>query len=305
MVQSIIDDVKREFAQGNIITRLVIINGIVFIAINLVHLFISLSNAGEISPLYRDILHFFCVSSDFMHNLTHPWVFVTSIFLHEGFWHLLWNMLFLYWFGKIVADLIGDSKIFPLYLLGGLVGCLVFWASAQIMPYGGVRPIFALGASAGVMAIVMAAGMIAPEYNMRLLLIGDVKLKYVVAVLILLDLFGIGGNTNTGGHFAHLGGVFMGWFFVRQLQQGNDWSEGINGFTEKINQFFRDEPKSSRRKRDTKLVVKHSYKQKTEELSDYEVQEQVDRILDKIKEVGYPNLTQAEKDFLNNAGDDR
>lgn len=301
MVQSIVDDIKREFAQGNIITRLVIINGIVFVSINVARLIISLSNAGKVEPLYSDILHFFCVSSDFMHNLTHPWVFVTSIFLHEGFWHLLWNMLFLYWFGKIVADLIGESKIFPLYLLGGLVGCLVFWASSQIMPYGG----FALGASAGVMAIVMAAGMIAPDYNMRLLLIGDVKLKYVVAVLILLDLFGIGGQANAGGHFAHLGGVFMGWFFVRQLREGNDWSEGINGFTQKINQFFKDDQRSPRKKRDTKLVVKHSYKQKPEQLSDYEVQERIDRILDKIKEVGYPNLTEAEKDFLNNAGDHR
>ena len=305
MFQSIIDDLKREFSTGNIISRLVIINVAVFIAINLVRLILNLTNAGTVPPLYYDILHFFCMSSDIFHNLTHPWVFITSIFLHEGFWHLLWNMLFLYWFGRIVSDLIGDTKIFPLYLLGGLVGCLVFWASAQVMSYGGARPLYALGASAGVMAIVMAAGMIAPDYNLRLILIGDVKLKYVVAVLILLDLFGIGGQVNTGGHFAHLGGVFMGWLFVRQLREGNDWSQGINGFTEKISRFFKDEPVTVNKKRDTKLVIKHSYKQKPDQLNDEEIQERIDRILDKIKEVGYDNLTQSEKDFLHNAGSPR
>ncbi len=302
MLQSIVDDLKREFSTGNIISRLIIINVAVFISINLLRLVLNLSNAGEIPPLYYDILHFFCMSSDIMHNLTHPWVFITSIFLHEGFWHLLWNMLFLYWFGKIVADLIGDRKIFPLYLLGGLVGCLAFWASAQVLAYGGTGPVYALGASAGVMAIVMASGMIAPDYNLRLLLIGDVKLKYVVAVLILLDLFGIGGQQNTGGHFAHLGGVFMGWLFVRQLQQGNDWSIGVNGFVEKIGSFFKDDRASTPRKRETTLVVKHSYKKKEDQLDEAEIQERIDRILDKIKEVGYSNLTQAEKDFLHNAG---
>ena len=300
MLQSILNDIKREFSTGNIISRLVIINVAVFILINVVRLALNLTNAGIVPPIYQDILHFFCISSDIMHNLTHPWVFVTSIFLHEGFWHLLWNMLFLYWFGRIVADLIGDGKIFPLYLLGGLVGCLVFWASAQVIPYGGIRPLYALGASAGVMAIVMAAGMIAPEYNLRLLLIGDVKLKYVVAVLILLDLFGIGGQVNTGGHFAHLGGVFMGWFFVRQLREGSDWSEGVNGFMEKISQYFTDKPSASPKRGETKLVIKHSYKKKSDQLSDQEMQERIDEILEKIKEGGYQNLTQEEKDFLHN-----
>ena len=305
MLQSILNDIKREFSTGNLISRLVIINVAVFIAINTVKLLLTLSNAGDLPPLYTKILHFFCISSDIVHNITHPWVFITSIFLHEGFWHLLWNMLFLYWFGRIVADLIGEQKILPLYLLGGFVGCLVFWASAQIMPYGGVRPIYALGASAGVMSIVVAAGMIAPDYIMRLILIGDVKLKYIVAVLVLLDLFGIGGQYNTGGHFAHLGGVFMGWFFIYQLREGNDWSEGINSFLHKISMFFKEDKQRPAKKRDTKLVVKRQYKKKSNELSEQEIQNRIDLILDKIKEGGYQNLTQEEKDFLHNASSRR
>jgi len=300
MLQSIVEDIKRELATGNIITRLVIVNVGVFFLINVLWFVLKMANAGSVPPLYYDFLHFFSVSSSIMHNITHPWVFVTSIFLHEGFWHLLWNMLFLYWFGRIVADLIGEQKILPLYLLGGIAGCIFFWSGAQLINYHG----FALGASAGVMAIVMTAGMIAPEYNMRLLLLGDVKLKYIVAVLILVDIFGLASDYNTGGHFAHLGGVVMGWLFVLQLREGNDWSEGINHLLKKISDFF-SEPKKPVRKRtmakERTLVVKKHYKKNSAELSEDEVEERIDLILDKIKARGYESLTKEEKDFLNNA----
>ncbi len=305
MLQSIINDIKREFSTGSTITRLVIVNVGVFIAINLVKLILNLANSGTTPELFYDILYFFCISSSITHNLFHPWVFLTSMFLHQDFWHILWNMLFLYWFGKIVADLIGEHKIFPLYLLGGLVGCFAFWLSAQVLPFGAGDPVYALGASGAVMAIVTASGMIAPDYVMRLLFIGSVKLKYIVGILILLDLFGLGSEYNTGGHAAHLGGVFMGWFFIYQLRQGNDWSEGIQRFISKVNLFFSDNKETVRQPRDTKLVVKKHYKKGSAKLSEQEIQEKIDIILDKIKEGGYENLSKEEKDFLNNASSRR
>ncbi|NND31381.1 MAG: rhomboid family intramembrane serine protease [Saprospiraceae bacterium] len=302
MLQSILADIRREFSFGNVVTRLVIINVCVFIAVNLLRLGFYLGNAGIIPPLYRDILNFFSVSSELMHNLTHPWVFVTSIFLHEGFWHLLWNMLFLYWFGRIVGDLLGDRKVFPIYLLGGMVGCFVFWASAQLLPYLGGSVGYAMGASAGVMAIVVTAGMIAPDYIIRLLFIGEVKLKYVVAALVLLDLFAVAGNSNTGGHFAHIGGVIMGWLFVAQLQAGNDWSEGVNSILDRLERFFTAEKVTVKSTKEAKLVVKHTYRKKDpEQFSDDEIQERVDQILEKIKQKGYNSLSVEEKEFLNNA----
>ena len=304
MFQSIVDDIKRELATGNIISRLVIVNLGVFFLVNVLWFVLKMANAGTVPPLYHDFLHFFSVSSSIMHNVTHPWVFITSIFLHEGFWHLLWNMLFLYWFGRIVADLIGEQKILPLYLLGGITGCIAFWTGAQLLNYSG----FALGASAGVMAIVMTAGMIAPDYNMRLLLIGDVKLKYIVAVLIFVDIFGLASDYNTGGHFAHLGGVMMGWLFVLQLREGNDWAEGINNLLRKIADFF-SEPKKTAPKRtmakERTLVVKKHYTKRATELSEDEVEERIDLILEKIKAKGYESLTKEEKDFLNNASSRR
>jgi membrane associated rhomboid family serine protease len=302
MLQSIIADIRREFSFGNIVTRLVIINVVVFIGVNILRLAFYLGNSGVIPPLYRDVLNFFSVSSDLMHNLTHPWVFVTSIFLHEGFWHLLWNMLFLYWFGRIVGDLIGDRKVFPIYLLGGMVGCFIFWASAQLLPYLGGGIGYAIGASAGVMAIVVTAGMIAPDYTMRLLFIGDVKLKYIVAALVLLDLFAVAGSSNTGGHFAHLGGVLMGWLFVAQLRAGNDWSEGVNNIVDRMERFFTAEKQPVRTAKEAKIVVKRTYKKTApEHFSEDEFQERVDAILEKIKKEGYNSLSKEERDFLHNA----
>ncbi len=304
MLQSILADVRKEFAMGNVVNRLIIINVAVFILVNIVKLSLNLANQGEIPPFYRTFIEFFSISSSILHNVTHPWVFITSIFLHERFWHILWNMLFLYWFGRIVGDMIGDRKIFPLYLLGGLVGCFVFWMSAQFMPFGAVGTVYALGASAGVMSIVVASGMIAPDYNMRLLLIGDVRLKYIVFFLVLLDVFALGGDVNTGGHFAHLGGAFMGWFFVQQLRVGNDWSDGVNNIMAKIVQFFSEGRPQTRITKERTLVVKKNYHKNTETLSKDEIEDRVDKILDKIKASGYDSLSREEKEFLNNASSD-
>jgi membrane associated rhomboid family serine protease len=313
MLQSIWDDVKRELNRGNMITRLIIINSVVFVAINLLNLFLFLGNGAEPSSLYQDILHFFCMSSDWKYFLTHPWGIITSMFLHEGFWHILWNMLFLYWFGRIVGDFIGDQRILPLYLLGGIAGAVLFFITANMLPYGaGGR--FALGASAGVMAIAVAAGTISPDYIMRLLFIGDVKLKYIVAVLVFLDLILIPQGGNTGGHFAHLGGAFFGWFFVAQLRKGNDMAQPVNNLLDSISGFFERLFSGRSRRKGPKVVYRNPNKGKSsrrsakgsaasdsgrEKGSAY--QEKLDAILDKIKQSGYDSLSAEEKEFLFNA----
>lgn len=312
MFDSIWEDIKREFSYGNMVTRLVIINIVIFVSVNLVRLFLFLGNGGEVPAVYDDFLHFFCMSSDWFHVLTHPWGIFTSIFLHEGIWHVLWNMLFLYWFGRIVGDFIGNQRILPLYLLGGLIGGIFYFLSAQFLPMGP----YALGASGAVMAIVVAAGTIAPDYIMRLLFLGDVKLKYIVAVLVFLDLIGIANSTNTGGHFAHLGGAAFGAFFVTQLRKGNDWALPVNNLMDKIKNFFKGDssPKASKRRK-PRMAYKNpearkrtfSRSRRANNVSDNKTaeglshQERVDSILDKIKQSGYESLTAEEKEFLFNA----
>ncbi|MCB0375588.1 MAG: rhomboid family intramembrane serine protease, partial [Sinomicrobium sp.] len=201
MISSIWEDVKRQYSLGNMVTRLVIINVAVFLAISLLWIILRIgfgwSDGGM--RIYDSISQFFMLSSDWLHNLTHPWVFITSMFFHQGLWHILWNMLFLYWFGRIVGDFLGNHRVLPLYLLGGIVGGLAYFLSVNLLPYGDGKIHYALGASGAVMAFVVAAGFISPDYYMRLLFLGDVKLKYVVAVEVLIDIFGIAGDYNTGG----------------------------------------------------------------------------------------------------------
>lgn len=303
MFQSLIDDIRDEFNRGNSITRLIIANIAIFVLVNLIRVF----TYGWAPHVYGYIEEYLALHADFWWDLVHPWVFITSLFMHVGFWHILWNMLFLFWFGRIVSDLIGDHKIIPIYFLGGIAGSIAFILSAQFsffVPTGSI----AMGASAAIMAIVVAAGALAPDYNMRLILIGNVKLKYIVLVLVLLDLFGTATMGNTGGHFAHLGGALMGWFYVVGLHNGRDIGLPIENFIEFLRDkwygLFGSRPRVSRtRNRMSPVHVIHNSQESSgnihiETEEDKLHQEEIDRILDKIRDSGYENLTDEEKETL-------
>jgi membrane associated rhomboid family serine protease len=237
-------------------------------------------------------------------NAWHPWVFVSHMFLHEGFWHLLWNMLFIYWFGRIVGDLLGDQRIWPLYLLGGLAGAIGYLLSALILKQPGI----ALGASGAVMAMVMAAATTAPDYEMRLILIGNVKLKYIAAVLLLLDIFALGGMNNTGGHFAHVGGAVFGWYFVFCLRRGLDFSSYINQLGDGFNQLFVGKKTAARPtlvKVPGGLSKQFSNKSNKEKEEEYDLEAKIDAILDKIRQSGFDSLTAEEKETLYKASKEK
>lgn len=311
MFESIWEDLQREFRMGNMITRLILVNVAVYVFINLLWVISGVPTGGESHGIYETVSQWLSISSDWYFNLTHPWVIFTNMFLHQGFMHILFNMLFLYWFGRIVGDLVGDHRILPLYILGGLCAGLIFYLSANFLPYGQGRELYALGASGSVMAVVAAAGILAPDYIMRLILIGDVKLKYIVAVLIFIDIVAIGGMDNTGGHFAHLGGAAFGWLFVTQLRQGNDLSITFNKIYNSILGLFSKSSGVTSRsssKQKTKVGVrKNKFKIiRGDAAQDNEVrvedhQEQLDKILEKIKQQGFDNLSAEEKEFLANA----
>lgn len=222
-------------------------------------------------------------------------------------------MLLLYWFGRIIGDLLGDHRILPLYLAAGLTASIVFFLSANLLNYTQAGA-FAYGASGAVMGVVVAAGVLAPDMEMRLILLGNVKVKYIVAFLILIDLISIGGTDNTGGHFAHLGGAAFGWFFIRRLQQGDDLSAPINNLLLKVREFFRGLGQDRGQRKKGPHVAYRNPKSRTtksrkatrtssggQQASDLSHQERVDAILEKIKDSGYENLTQEEKEFLFNA----
>ncbi len=306
MVTSIWDDIKRAFSRGDNLTRLIIVNIGFFLFIHIVgFLMVPFTGIGN-HAAFNAFLEWFMAPSDPVELLKRPWTIITYMFLHEGIWHLVFNMLFLYWFGRIVQDLLGDHRILPIYLLGGLAGFVAFFISANFLP-GNISYYIGshmLGASAGVMAIVMAAATLAPTYIMHLLLIGPVQIRYIALFLIVIDMIAIREGSNTGGHFAHLGGVAMGWYFIHALRNGTDLSRPVNNLLERIATFFRELFAGRRR---SHIRVRHANKKpssasakKQNGLSpdDPAYQRKLDRILDKIRDRGYESLTREEKEFL-------
>lgn len=300
--RSIWDDIRYSFRTGNMVNRLVVVNFGIFVLVNLVKFTLWMANAGQGIPAYFDTgLHFFCMPAQWWTALTHPWGFITSMFLHEDFWHVVNNIIFLLLFGNITGDLIGDRRVLPIYLLGGLTGNILFLLSDFWMHY----PVpYALGASGAVMALAGAALILAPDYRVMLFLLGEVKVKYIVLVMLLLDMVGIAHNSNTGGHIAHLGGFLMGGFFVYRLRDGKDLSEPINRLLDRILNLFsfnktRTPPKAKRKTQPAFRATFGGAKGSSmSDSNDMSFQERLDAILDKIKEKGYENLSQEEKDFL-------
>ncbi len=302
MFDSIWHDVRHQFRHGNMVTRLIIANLAVFVAFALMWLVAFLLRQSDWLPTaFSDWLG---MSSNWHKLLWKPWTPLTSMFLHLSPGHIIWNLLFLYWFGRIVGDLIGDQRVLPIYLLGGLGGGLAYFVGINIYDEFGIDHV-AYGASAAVAAIMVAAGFLAPDYNFRLLLIGDVKLKYVVAFTLLLFIVGLAGRDNTGGQFAHLGGAFTGWLFVQQLRSGNDWSIPVNRLIDRLMGLFsstrREKPPLSSWRNPTPPPKTRGTGRRPSggpAPSSGPDQSRIDAILDKIKEHGYDNLTAEEKEDL-------
>lgn len=302
MIKSIADDIRYQFQSGNTITRLIIVNVVVFLVLMLFKLITTLSAGFSDSGLFDEAVGYTYLSHDPLWTLKHPWTIITHMFTHTGLLHLVFNMLVLYWFGRIAGDLLGDHRMLPLYIYSGLAGALIYMLSAPLI-YKGASTLN--GASGAIMGIVAAAGLTAPDYQMRLMFFGDVKLKYIVLALIAISFIGIGSLENTGGHMAHLGGAAFGFFYVHMLRQGHDLT---GGFRRMISFLQRRKPLPYKPvKRKVPLTVRH--KASGTQRSDTNPrtssamgdQERLDYILEKIKRSGIHSLSDEEKKFLNDA----
>ena len=296
MLESIKDDIKKTFLYGNMVNKILIVNLAVFVVVLLLSVFLQ-----PFEGLYTTILRNLQISADPLRTLLRPWTVISHMFLHTDVWHIFWNMILFYWFGRITGDLIGDDKVLPIYIYGGLFGGLIYMITYNLMGITG--PSFALGASAAVMAIIMVAALTAPDYTIRLFFIGDVKIKYIALAMIILDIAGTAKNYNTLGHFAHLGGVLFGWFYVSQARVGNDLSIGFNNMIDKMKGVFSKEKAPVKAK--SPLKVKYKSRNITKAAGSRKSdsnhvphQERVDAILEKIKAKGYDSLSDEEKEFL-------
>ena len=293
--KSILTDIKNEFRKDNMINKLIMINIGVYLFVNIlgVILFMFKGQVGALSP----ILNWISVPASIKQLAVQPWSIVTYMFLHEGFFHILFNMLWLFWIGRILQEYIGKKKIFPIYFWGGIVGALLYILLYNIIPV--FRPSvpfsFALGASAGVMAVIIATATLLPDYSIRMLFIGNVKLKWLALVFVVIDIISI-PKGNAGGHIAHLGGAMLGFFFIKQLQAGNDWSKGINVLLDGLSNIFTGKRKTLTFEKSSK--TKATYNRPKRQKKDAISQDQIDSILDKISRSGYDSLTKEEKEYL-------
>jgi membrane associated rhomboid family serine protease len=286
---AIIDEIKRSFRTGSALTRLIYINLAVFAIVNLVEVFYFLLNRHA---AYPDFLLLFAVPADLGRLAIRPWSLVSYMFLHKNFLHILFNLLWLYWFGRVFLEYLDAKKLVGVYLLGGLSGAILYIAAFNLFPVFSqqIGLSYALGASAAVMAIVIATATYVPNYSMHLLFIGRVKIIYIAIIgFLVTSVFDF--SINTGGKIAHIGGGLFGYLYILRYKQGKDMTRGINRLLEGIFSFFRPKPKIRVTHRKTSTDMDYN-RRKVDE------QKEVDRILDKIAKSGYSSLSASEKEIL-------
>lgn len=286
---SIIEEIKRTFKQGNMLTRLIYINLGVYL---LVILFKIVQFLFQV-PGDNLLVEWLALPADLSQLVFQPWSVISYMFLHQEFLHILFNMLWLFWLGKIFLEYLSGKQLLNVYLLGGLTGAAFFVLSYNIFPvFNQVLPnSVALGASAGVLAIVVATAVYVPDYTVYLMFLGRVKLKYIALVSVLLDfVFLVDGNV--GGHLAHIGGAAFGFLYISQIKKGKDISKGFGRMLDAVFSWFKAKPK-----------MKVTYKKRGETDIEYNTRKnyekkEMDKILEKIAKSGYESLNKKEKEIL-------
>jgi membrane associated rhomboid family serine protease len=286
---SILDDIGKTFKNGSSLTRLIYINIVVFLLISVGSIIGYLLNNQNLS---FNILNWFSVPSSLKAFLSRPWTLITYMFTHKDILHILFNMLWLYWFGTIFLEYLDQKKLVAVYLLGGICGAVVYIISFNIFPAFNqvVNDSVAIGASASVLAIVVAIAAYVPDYSVNLFLLGRIKIKWVaLAIFILTSVMDF--SVNSGGKLAHIGGALFGYVYTVSLRRGHDPGKGLN----KILDFFATLFKPRKKLRVTYKKKKTDYEYNK---SRADHQEQINKILDKISKGGYDCLTKEEKDLL-------
>jgi membrane associated rhomboid family serine protease len=298
MMDSLWDDFKYNISKSTRLNQIILINVSVFIILLLARIILNIADGGN-QAAFANLSRLLSLNTDLAYLIRHPWILISHMFTHIGIWHLIWNMVSLYWFGNIVGDLLGDKFIWRVYLFSGLAGALVIILFSTLFHFPS-DIVIAHGASAAVMGFVLAAAVIAPDYLLHLMIIGSVRLKYVALVVILIDLAGIADGANTGGHIGHLGGAIGGALFIWLLRNGISlMPEKREKSTEtKIIPMRKAIPATGKQQNSDK--GQGLPKDKTSILSK---QEKIDLILDKIRAKGINSLTKEEKELLDRSND--
>ncbi|MEP3837883.1 MAG: rhomboid family intramembrane serine protease [Algibacter sp.] len=282
-------DIKNKLSNLNVLEKIIAINVVVFL----------------LALILRTDLIWFELPSDFSSFIMKPWSIITYAFLHYDVWHILFNMLWLYFLGRMFLNLFSAKMAINIYFLGAISGGLLFMFCYSVFPsaFGGNSRL--LGASAAVRALLIFLCAYMPNQEMRFFTF-NLKLWYVGAAIVFLDVLGVFSGIkdpvygNAGGNLAHLGGALLGYFYAKQLLSGKDIGKGFERMVDSLVGMFK-----SSKKRPLKTVHKNKGKVGGYSKADFNAfnnQKKIDIILDKISKSGYDSLTAEEKEFLFRAG---
>lgn len=282
-------ELKRLIEDGDMLTRLIVVNVLVFVVVLFINIFQFLFQSN-----FADrILYWFTLPAFLPDLVIRPWTLITYMFLHEGVFHLIFNLLWLYFGGLIFLNFFSEKQLLGTYISGGLAGGVLYIISYNLFPvFETVLPAATnRGASAAVMAIIIAAATYAPGYPVRLFFVLEVKLWVVAVIAVLFDLAGI-ERSNAGGHIAHLGGAIFGYLMAKSFDRGVDITRWIYDFSDYLQVLF------GKKKKLRKVYSKKGYTNVYSRYQPMSDQERLDQILDKISMSGYDSLSKEEKEFL-------
>lgn len=277
--------------------QLIFINVVVFLVLAVLFVF---STAAGFSDFFESIHSQLAIPAPIFSFLAKPWTILTYAFVHDltGIFHILFNMLAFYWFGKIFIEYLGSDKLIAVYVLGALAGGISYLLVYNTIPFYAERiPLHGMvGASAAVYAVLVATATLLPDYTFFLLFFGPVRIKYIALIYIVISFLGsVGGNA--GGNVAHLGGALIGYVYTKQLQAGVNWGSWITLTLDWIKGIFSPRSNVKVTYRSTEPKTKSSKSTSSGKAS----QAEIDAILDKISDRGYESLTKEEKEKLFNA----
>ena len=284
----IVDDLKLQYKSGGIAMQLIFWN----IGLAVIYFLIEAFSKTAIA----EINYWLLLSSSPSELIFKPWTLLSYAFFHGGLMHLLFNLLILNFSARLFLTFFTQKQFLGLYLLAAIFSGLIFVLTYFLFGNAGVL----IGASGAIMAVLVAAATYAPLYQLRLLLIGNVKLWHIAAVFLLLDLIQLPAN-NMGGHIAHLGGAFFGFLFIKLLKNGTDLSLAVTNTINFFTAVFKPK-KGTPFKKVHKNPIQPQQKSAGKIVVKNKTQQQIDEILDKISQSGYDSLTKEEKEFLFRAG---
>lgn len=301
----IIDELLRNFKNESIVGKFIYVNVAIYLVLSIVAVIATLFGLNV--PV-RSFVNFFELPASLHQLLSHPWSLLSYMFLHAGLTHILWNMVALYYFGKIFLSFYSTRHFIGVYLFGGIMGGIFYVAAYNLLPYfsGEADGAYLVGASAAVLAVVMAAAMRNPSYRINLFLFGTMRLITVAIVTVLASLL-LTTSSNAGGNIAHLGGAFAGWAFAYMLNKGWDLTKGINAIIDffvnlSVRKFtFKRKPKMKfTSSAGSKHYADYEYNARKKEQND-----DIDKILEKVKQSGYSSLSDDEKRRLFDASNSK